>query len=858
VNCSEGLAHSVLDSIGAHIAVLDSSGTITSVNEGWERFARENSVDPDLDRLGVGANYRDVCERSLADSGGEAGHVLNGLRDVLWNGLESFSFEYRCHTPLQRRWFTVQISPLRRPEGGAVVVHTETTDRKLREQVLENFKVALDEHAIVARSDIHRKIIEVNGKFCEISGYSREELIGREHRILHSGHHSEVFIAELWETISNGRVWRGELKNRAKDGTFYWVNTTIVPLIDSDGKPFQHITIQADITARKEAEAQIDRFFNLSLDMLCISGADGWFRRLSPSFATTLGFSLEELMSRPILDFVHPDDRAATIARMQALNLGELKMDFENRYLCKDGSWKWLSWKAHPFPEEGLRYATARDVTEFKIARERLHATNQLLYNTNLQLQRAKAEADESNRTKSLFLANMSHEIRTPMNAILGYSQLLLRDHGLSPGAKDILKIVCRSGEHLLTLLKDVLDMSKVEAGRAELHPQTFHLPEMLESLKRMFILRTREKDLRFDISLSGDNATYIVADDGKIRQVLINLLGNAIKFTDSGHVRLEVALRERHSGELWLSARVEDTGPGISCEEQKQLFKPFSQTSGGLNPAKEGIGLGLAISREHARLMGGDLTLVSAPGRGSVFKLSIPVVRGEAGVAIRQSGAKRVASLRDCQEPPRILVVDDHPENRDWLVKLLRLVGFSVSEAQDGEDALRRQIEWRPHLILMDVHMPGMDGLEAIRRIRREPHGPETVIFALTASATANQRGAVLKEGADAFIPKPCKENELLEKIGAYLRIAYEYETVEECEPAPASEPNPASIAELPPELARQLASAVKSGHKRSIDNLILRARELGHTQSASFLQQLAGNYDYDAMTQILLHPLN
>jgi signal transduction histidine kinase/DNA-binding response OmpR family regulator len=483
------------------------------------------------------------------------------------------------------------------------------------------------------------------------------------------------------------------------------------------------------------------------------------------------------------------------------------------------------------------------------------------LQQTDRRLEEAAAESEAANRAKSTFLSTMSHEIRTPMNAILGYTQLMLRDPSLGLDTKTNLKIIGRSGEHLLTLINDVLDMSRIEAGRTELKPVTFNLAGLLSDLAAMFRLRAEAKALRFEMVVDGESVPYVVADEGRIRQALINLLANAIKFTERGHIKLHVTLEQKTGileqstpGQLWFLARVEDTGSGITNEEQKRLFEPLSQAGRGLN-VQEGTGLGLAICRKYARLMGGDVTMTSA-GNGSTFRFEIPIEPGDAGVAFRRTAARRVIGICDGAQAPRILVVDDQVENRDWLMKLLTSIGFSVRSADNGEAAIRNWKEWRPQLILMDVHMPVMDGLEATRRIKADPGGKETAIIVLTASAMDEDRRSVSESGADDFQAKPCREDELLEKIRAILKVTFEYEELRETPGASLAGLAALSadrLGSLPRELVEELRSATSTGNKELLDKLILRVGETADSGSAGDLQRLADKYDYDALTRLL-----
>jgi PAS domain S-box-containing protein len=472
------------------------------------------------------------------------------------------------------------------------------------------------------------------------------------------------------------------------------------------------------------------------------------------------------------------------------------------------------------------------------------------------ELRVARDKAEGANRAKSAFLANMSHEIRTPLNAVLGYTQLMLRDPALEKLGKDYLNIINRSGEHLLALINDVLDMSKIEAGGMTATVKAFDVGQLVADVAAMFTLPASIKGLRFDVVEAPDVDRTVAADQGKIRQVLINLVGNAIKFTDTGHVKLEVSLTHRPDGQLWLSTRVEDTGAGIAASEQGKLFQPFTQTQSGIR-LQSGTGLGLAISAQYARLMGGQITMSSEAGTGTVCLFEIPVQPVDAASAIRLAPNRPVAGLVQGSTTPRVLIVDDEPDNRGWLNGLLTAIGFDVREANDGAAAVREWETWHPQLVLMDLRMPVMDGLEATRRIRNSSAGAETVIIALTASAMADDRHSVLEAGADELIVKPCREADLLESIRAHLGLAYVYadqgtgQALTSNDDALTSSTSDALVT-LPVEWANDMRRAIFNGENDRVNELIARIPQRD-AEFARALQRLADRYEYDALTQLL-----
>jgi signal transduction histidine kinase/CheY-like chemotaxis protein len=485
--------------------------------------------------------------------------------------------------------------------------------------------------------------------------------------------------------------------------------------------------------------------------------------------------------------------------------------------------------------------------------------------------ERERQAAEAANHAKSAFLANMSHELRTPLNAILGFTQLMSRDQRLMPDQHENLSVINRSGEHLLALINDVLEMSKIEAGRTTLVEHTFDLHYMLDGLEDMFHLKAANKGLHLIVERTPDVPRSVCTDEGKLRQVLMNLLSNAIKFTEDGGVIVRVTSEEKadqepNDGRATASAQqllfeIEDTGVGIAQDEIDQLFDAFVQTSSG-RQSQEGTGLGLPISRQFVRLMGGDIYVRSQPGEGSTFAFHIQVYLADSAATQTALPARTVVSLASDQPGYRILIVDDRWPSRQLLSKLLHLLGFDIREASNGQEGLDIWETWEPHLIFMDMRMPVMDGYEATRRIKRTPRGQSTVIIALTASAFEEDRAIVLSAGCDDFIRKPFREAVIFEVLTCHLGVQFVYadEAAREHASNCAAEAalSPGDLRGLPDGWVRDLQQAAVQGDTDLLFRLIEHIREQ-HPALAERLTTLAHNYQFepiiDAATDVSPH---
>lgn len=506
-----------------------------------------------------------------------------------------------------------------------------------------------------------------------------------------------------------------------------------------------------------------NRFINLSVDMFCVAGFDGFFKSLNPSFERTLGFTAEELLAKPYLEFIHPDDRQATTVQAHRVETHEV-LAFENRYLCKDGSYKWLLWNAVSVPEQQVIYAVARDITERRRDEAEKRKFAERLAASNQELELRNREVERATHLKSKFLASMSHELRTPLNAIVGFSDLLAEQTAgeLNDKQKRFVNHIKEGSAHLLQLINDILDLSKIEAGQLEIRCEDFQvqdaLPEVLSTIRPLAMA----KNIEVQQKLRTDRPVY--ADRVRFKQILYNLLSNAVKFTPKGG-RIEIDCFES-AGQIGLS--VTDTGIGIRPEDQKVVFEEFRQVEGKQGAVNEGTGLGLAITKRLVEQQGGKISLSSEPGRGSRFTFTLPVGSEVSRPAPANPPRSFPATTGSSSGKPLVLVVDDETSARELLASYLNSE-YRIAFAESGLEAVEKAGQLRPDAITLDLAMPGGSGLDALVTLRKTP---ETANIPIIIVSIVDEEKVGFALGAADYLIKPIRKTVLLETIRKHVPI--------------------------------------------------------------------------------------
>lgn len=679
-----------------------------------------------------------------------------------------------------------------------LVYSIKTKSDKLNKLLADTQKqqFALDQHAIVSSADVKGDIIYVNDKFCQISGYSADELIGKNHRIVKSGYHSDEEFRQMWRTICRGEVWHGQIKNKKKNGGFYWVNATIVPFLDEKNKPYQYISIRTDITLQKELEKKLvdgqhflEQVTNTIAQGLYALDINGLCTFWNKGAEAILGWSAKELIGKKIHSIIHTHD-----AKGQAILHPEhfiynyvlkntIYSSEDEFFSHKNGKVLPIAITAVPLLAKSTvigMVVVFSDITKRK-ADEKI-------------VSQAILDAQQANQAKSDFLANMSHEIRTPMNGVIGMTELAL-ETDLSTEQREYLEIVKDSSTALLGIINDILDFSKIEAGKLSLEVIEFDLKSLLKKILAMLMAKAEEKGLQLRLENLHDPQlpTQLIGDPGRLRQVLVNLLGNALKFTPKGSVTMRIELQEKLPQRCCLLFKVTDTGIGIPANKQEAIFDAFSQADTSVTRQFGGTGLGLSISKQLIELMGGKLGLESEPAVGTSFFftcwfgyvveqempcLSVPCVVEQLPLFTDSRGQdkEKVKDMNFVDSPHslclKILLAEDNLINQKLARKLLEKQGHLVQIANDGVEAVAWFEQQVFDLILMDFQMPNMNGLEATAKIRQleQQRGGHILIIAMTANAMQEDKERALSAGMDAYLPKPINVQQLLAQIRAFF----------------------------------------------------------------------------------------
>jgi PAS domain S-box-containing protein len=769
---------------------------------------------------------------------------------------------------------------------------TDTEQRRRTEQQLQQSETLLQETQRIARLGGWQLYLDTNRLEWTEEVYHIHELPLDHQPDLEEAinFYAPADIPALREAVQQAIAanipWDLELQFITAKGNHRWVRTR-GRAAWHEGHAIKLYGSFQDITDRKQTEQALreseERYRLLAdnvSDMISRHTPEGVYVYASPACIPLIGYTPEELIGRNAYDFFHPEDLEAIQQSHTTIIDEPVIFTVRYRIRCKDGSYTWFETTSRTVHDEesgALQeiIAVSRNISERRRIEE--------------ELRQAKEAAEAANRAKSTFLANMSHELRTPLNAIIGFAQLIEHEERVPAEVQESLSIISRSGEHLLNLINDILEMSRIEAGRTVLQKQSFDLHALIQDIADMLRLRAEQKGLKMHIVQAADVPQYVSADQGKLRQVLINLLTNAIKFTNEGNVTLTIEsqpITSEAKGEVeadqatverqqtvtpthLLTFEVVDTGIGIAAEHVQTIFDAFAQVREQRH-AQEGTGLGLPISQHFVQMMGGTITVSSHLNAGSIFTFTIPIATVAAWQVQPEAPQQRPVALQADQPAYRILAVDDRAESRLLLTSLLRPLGFEVRGATNGKEALELWLSWHPHLIFMDMRMPVMDGYEATRQIKATPQGQETKVVALTASVLEQDRTEVLATGCDDYIRKPIRTHEIFAALTNHLQATFIYaKPPEQSAHSQSSQQNReepyqneqaltvATLETIPAEWVQKLHRAARLGDGMTILDLAEALRST-HTMLAEELIELVDEFQFEQIKTITIQVLD
>jgi len=685
--------------------------------------------------------------------------------------------------------------------GYFILRQVQTANNKLNETSKElNFQIkALNSHAIVSGTDVKGNIIHVNKRFCEISGYSEEELIGQNHRIIKSDEHSKDFFTQLWQTISSGQIWHGEIKNQAKDGHFYWVDATIVPLLNNNNIPFRYIGIRTDITRRKQMEEVISKSHRFLQSMTDAMGEgvytldqDGICTSVNPEFEHLTGWKKTEIVGHNLHNLIHFQTAdgvfvpAHECPTHKSIKNGKKYISDDEFFTHKNKTLFPVSIISVPLYENNKVVGSVSIFQDISLRK----ATEKALLD-------AKYQAEQASKDKSNFLANMSHEIRTPMNAIIGMSHLAL-ETDLNHEQRNYIEKVQYSAESLLKIINDILDFSKIEAGKLEIENIEFEFNEVIQNVHNILSNKLKNNNIKLSFDIDNKIPPVLIGDGLRLNQILLNLGSNALKFTDAGNVIVSAKLDAFvNYNTIELHFSVQDNGIGISPDQQKKLFKSFSQADASTTRKHGGTGLGLVISQQLTELMGGKIWLESQPGKGSTFYFTVQLQTVE-------NIEKSKSSLKDIKtkkmqykesavklKGAKVLLVEDNALNQELTMKLLKKNQIQVTLANNGQEALEHLLKGNFDAVLMDVQMPVMDGYEATKKIRMDDRYKDMPIIAMTANNMVGDAEKAAEAGMNDYISKPISITKMFSTMSKWIKVNNTADKVNNHPESPVSQSN-------------------------------------------------------------------
>ena len=628
-------------------------------------------------------------------------------------------------------------------------------------EYLSHLRFAIDQHAIISIANAAGDIIDVNDKFCEISGYSRDELIGKNHRLLKSAEHSPAFFRQMWMTITSGKVWQGEICNLNKQGQEYWVRSTIIPFLDENGLPLQYLSIRTDITYTKLAEGKLRVFLRLietTEQAIRVSDAEGRIQYVNPAYERLLGYCSREVLGR---DFV-----AVGTAPQQEEKIHEVVKTLSEgkswsgllKLMRKDGSEFMSLSNLGPImdPNTGKLANTFNMFVDYSAEIDRQQA-----------LERAVEEANEANQAKSEFLSRMSHELRTPMNVIIGFSSLMEMNDELSEDNRDNVNEIIKASRHLLQLINEVLDLARVEARKVELSIEPVDCVVLVEECHSLLRPLLEKSEVSLKINLP---EPFIVrADHIRLKQVLLNLISNAIKYNRrGGKVCIQSETIETTSGHF-LRLHVQDTGNGIAPERMKELFRPFNRLGAEYGEI-EGTGIGLVITHSLVELMGGEIGVSSELGKGSDFWIQLPA---EVLPELQETTVAAATATAPDQQQRRytVLYIEDNPANIKLVTQALaRLPHISLFTAHTPSLGLDLAHHHQPDLILLDINLPGMNGYQVLAELKNRTRTASIPVIAITANAMRRDIERGKQAGFAEYLTKPLDISLFLRTVNEFL----------------------------------------------------------------------------------------